>query len=359
MTKRQTARSDGFLTKANPVRLSVLMFMLLCTIATPPVSSFSVCPTTFQTSGKEATKRASSPTSSSLSSSLSSTAATIATTTNTYSREDALHWLDTVLLPQKDYGERIGSGRDAQGVSNQAVNADDPRLTLTYGEFPTHSMDALLDCALERYSRNQNNNDNPNQKPFHMIDLGSGCGRLVLYAALSRPSWTVSGIEISDILHRQAQDAVNRGIQHGLFQTSTVPAETDSTRSSTSGVASGLETQQQQQQQQHASPSSDSSSAPLRLLLGPADAFPHVLSDADIIFAYSTVWATSGFSPELGAMVMDRYWSELLAQSCRKGCIVVTTDRALDPRDGWILLDRMDVDNREVFGSTGFIQVLS
>ena len=67
-----------------------------------------------------------------------------------------------MLLPQKDYGERIGSGRDAQGVSNQAVNADDPRLTLTYGEFPTHSMDALLDCALERYSRNQNNNDNQN-----------------------------------------------------------------------------------------------------------------------------------------------------------------------------------------------------
>ena len=57
-------------------------------------------------------------------------------------------------------------------------------------------------------------------------------------------------------------------------------------------------------------------------------------------------------------MNLDRQWSELLANSCRKGCVVITTDRALDPQHGWELLDRLDVDNREVMGSTGYIQVL-
>jgi hypothetical protein len=37
---------------------------------------------------------------------------------------------------------------------------------------------------------------------------------------------------------------------------------------------------------------------------------------------------------------------------------MITTDRVLDPRHGWLFLDRLDVDNREVMGSTGYIQVL-
>ena len=239
-------------------------------------------------------------------------------THRTYSREEALHILDTVLLPKEEYGTRIGYGRDAQGIGREAVGGDDPRLALTYGEFPTHSMDQLLDCALQHMSSQTGRHNR-----ISMIDLGSGCGRLVLYAALTRESWSVSGIEISDILHNQAQEATNRGVQAGLFQTT---------------------------------PNRD---APFcQLLLGPAEICQDVLSAADIIFAYSTVWQTNGFSEELGAMIMDRSWSGLLAGSCRKGCVVVTTDRALDPREGWQLLDRMDVDNREVFGSTGFIQVL-
>jgi hypothetical protein len=58
-------------------------------------------------------------------------------------------------------------------------------------------------------------------------------------------------------------------------------------------------------------------------------------------------------------MNLDRQWSELLANSCRKGCVVIAiTDRALYPRLGWELLGRLDVDNREVMGSKGYIQVL-
>ena len=37
---------------------------------------------------------------------------------------------------------------------------------------------------------------------------------------------------------------------------------------------------------------------------------------------------------------------------------MVTTDRALDPRHGWKLLDRHDVPSPVVFESTGYIQTM-
>lgn len=76
------------------------------------------------------------------------------------------------------------------------------------------------------------------------------------------------------------------------------------------------------------------------------------------VFAYSTAWETNGFSEQLGAMIIGQEWSGLLALSCPNGCVVVTTDRALDPHYGWHLVERLDVDNREVMGSTGYVQVL-
>jgi hypothetical protein len=51
-------------------------------------------------------------------------------------------------------------------------------------------------------------------------------------------------------------------------------------------------------------------------------------------------------------------WNRLFSESCKPGCVVVTTDRALDPRYGWKVLDRLDVANPEVFESTGFVQIL-
>ena len=41
---------------------------------------------------------------------------------------------------------------------------------------------------------------------------------------------------------------------------------------------------------------------------------------------------------------------------CRPGTIVVTTDRALDSKWGWRLMEQMDMNNPEVLESTGFIQ---
>jgi hypothetical protein len=246
---------------------------------------------------------------------------------NRFSRVDGLAMVDTSLFPTHKYGDRIRHGRDAQGLeASTVINGDDPIMELTYGEFPPQSTDLLIDLALPHVMM-QNHNS-----PLEMIDLGSGCARLVCYFALtrgtSRTPWAVHGIEISNILHNVGVGALATGWEESLF---TVEDESSSTM-----------------QQRNA----------LSLHMGPADEFKDVLGKAHLIFAYSTVWKTDGFSQELSAMILDREWSELLASSCQKGCVVVTTDRALDPRHGWELLDRLDVDNREVMGSTGFLQVL-
>ena len=91
------------------------------------------------------------------------------------------------------------------------------------------------------------------------------------------------------------------------------------------------------------------------------DSIRSLLSRTDLIFAYSTVWETSKvrpYDPTLGAMVLSSKWSSALASTCRDGCVAITTDRVLDPNDGWKLLDRMEVENPSVWGSVGYISVL-
>ena len=77
-----------------------------------------------------------------------------------------------------------------------------------------------------------------------------------------------------------------------------------------------------------------------------------------IFFLIGTVWPTQGFSVEHGAMLMLAEFSEMLSKSCRSGCIVITTDRILDPKFGWKQMDKIDVPNPDLFGSTGYIQIL-
>lgn len=244
------------------------------------------------------------------------------------SRGEAGKLVNEAILPKEKYSDRIKSGIDAQGLqASTVVTGNDPSLTRTYGEFPTHSTDELVDLALTHIA--------PSSIDF--VDLGSGCGRLALYFALTRGSneqpWKISGIEISDILHAIASDAVEIGRQQHVFH--------DSTESSSS------------------SSSRDDDSNTLALHLGAAEDMTAVFGKAQLIFAYCTVWESSGFSEELAAIVLHSSWSEMLAKSCRKGCVVITTDRVLDPNYGWKLLNRLDVDNREVAGSTGYIQILT
>ena len=230
--------------------------------------------------------------------------------------------LDNLLLPLNEYGMRIGYGGNAHDLDlSNVVLGDDPRLAFTYGEFPMHSFDALIDMSLPFLQQQTN------PGPLKFIDIGSGCGRLVYHTGLTRGTeempWTVHGIEISEILHREALRGMNKGVDEALFTS-------------------------------ESSPTTNS----IMLHLGNAEDMKHIFADCKVAFAYCTVWPCSGFSVELGAMVLHSDWSDLLSQACPKGCVVVTTDRVLDPQYGWTIVDRLDVDNREVAGSTGYIHIL-
>lgn len=241
--------------------------------------------------------------------------------TRTVAFEEGQHIMDTLLLPETERGIRMNVGRDAQGLEQSTpVSPTDPRMQLTYGEFPLRSMDELIDLALPHVTCSGDGR-------IEMVDLGSGCGRLALYASLTRGTpkrpWSISGIEISSMLHNVAVESVTKGVHENLFDDSDTSCGTS-----------------------------------LLFHTGPAAEFKELFDKVNLIFCYSTAWEARGFNEEWGAMILGSEWSLMLAQACRPGCVVITTDRALDPKDGWVLVDRLDVENREVMGSTGFIQVL-
>ena len=236
-------------------------------------------------------------------------------------REKAQLAIDENIMPRRQYSERIGLGRDAQGIDvTIPLKPDDPRLSMTYAEFPLSSMDQLLDLALKYAEKD-------NSQATKLVDIGSGCGRLLFYAAMTRGSqekpWDIHGIEIANLLHSSAKKFLGKSVEQGFF--SLTPLTNRNA---------------------------------ISLHLGSAEEFSHLFGQADIVFAYSTAFPAKSFSPELGAMILDPEWNSLLSTTCRKGCVAITTDRALDPSFGWELVDRLDVENPEVFGSTGYIHVL-
>jgi hypothetical protein len=244
----------------------------------------------------------------------------------------------------------------------KAITNDDPRNEYTYGEFPCDSFDFLVDRALELMA------DGNNGGMFHnedgnkiMVDLGSGCGRLVFYAALTRggtsqddvssttqrsTQWDVHGVEIGTQLHSLAVNSLQRGVDNGWF--TSIDNESDANGSQIvfhNGNALPVEDPFFQFSQ-----STDDTPA-----------IQTLLSRTSLLFAYSTVWETDPtqqFHPELGAMILSPKWSQTLASQCQNGCVAITTDRALNPEHGWKLLDRMDVENPSVWGSVGYISVL-
>jgi len=243
-------------------------------------------------------------------------------------------------------GNGTGGGRGA--IAN-----DDPRGEYTYGEFPFESFDALVDRAIEFLPAVGDNQVNRGT----MVDLGSGCGRLVLYAALARgggagPSetkgtktWDVHGVEIGTRLHTLAVNSLGRGGDGGWFTAGGGSEKGDSSIAFHNGNALLVKDPYYSH-----STSEDTTNS-----------IQSLLSKTDLLFAYSTVWETDPiqpFDPKLGAMVLAPKWSQTLARLCPNGCVAITTDRALNPKDGWRLADRVDVENPSVWGSVGYVSVL-
>jgi len=263
-----------------------------------------------------------------LSSSSSASISAVAFPSKVLSREQAQDFIEQ-LMPTALYKKRVCWGRDAHGIDGGSrdgpLKASDPRLTKSYAEFPLQSMDQLTDLALPYVKTAEEKDDT-----ITFVDVGSGCGRLVFYSSLTRPTWDVHGIEIADLLHEEATSFLNKGVESGVFSFSNEEAEEKGTTKVNS----------------------------LSLHLGAAEEYSNLLRKADLILMYCTTFPATSFSPELGAMILDPMWSDLLKQHCENGCVVITTDRALDPAYGWELVERLDVENDDLFGSVGYIQIL-
>lgn len=227
--------------------------------------------------------------------------------TTDLSRTQATQLLDDVLLPKAEWGERLALDRPT-------ATDDDSG----YGEFPLQSLDVLLDEAIV--------DEGEDEAVYNVVDLGSGCGRLALYMALSRPNWHVHGIERELSLHRRAEEAAELAVTKG-YLTINQP-----------GSKQGKKTFGQ-----------------LSLHLGEAAELRTLLEKADLIFCYSTAFRSERFSPEVGAMILASEW-QLLLSSCKQNCVCITTEKALDPCD-WDIESRHTVPNPEVLESTGFIHV--
>lgn len=221
----------------------------------------------------------------------------------------------------------------------------------------------------------EENNKDERGNPI-MVDLGSGCGRLVLYAALTRGSaainrgfenenggrenvvWDVHGIEIGTQLHSLAVNSLRRGVDEGLFSMDSFDGGIDGDSVSRVSFHNGNALLvddpyfAQQNAQDDYCDVNDSRKNSVK----------STLSHAKLLFAYSTVWETDSmqpFHPDMQAMILSPKWSETLASLCPRGCVAITTDRALNPEHGWRLVDRMDVENPSVWGSTGYISILA
>lgn len=271
-------------------------------------------------------------------------AATLANKDNTIDRPTAQQIVNNILCPPNEERSRNNAGMEAFGPdqNSQVITNDDPRNEYTYGEFPFDSFDLLIDLAASHVVDDVSTTATRKQ----MIDVGSGCGRLALYAGLTRSDWDITGIEIGNQLHSLAVGSLQRGINEDLFQPIPIDdtASVDEAQISfyNGNVLPGIDPYFQNTQSEN-------------------DTVQSILSQANLLFAYSTVWETDAaqsFNPELGAMVLSSKWSQTLASTCQNGVVAVTTDRVLNPEHGWKLLDRMDVDNPSVWGSVGYISVL-
>jgi hypothetical protein len=238
---------------------------------------------------------------------------------NRLPREQAANVIDDDLLPTSEYGKRLAFGGEGQGYgpTTGLILSADEMLKYTYGEFPFQSLDQLLDLVID-------NTDFSLEKPLNVVDIGSGCGRLCLYMAMTT-NWRVSGIEILGGLHSVAIRARDEATQRCWLEKSEV---------------------------------NDSACGQLSLKLGTAGEFPEILSKADILFTYSTAFDHEGFDTRVGGLILSTEWNEMLTCRCKPGCIAITIDRALSPDFGWKPLARLEVHNREVAGSIGYIQKL-
>ncbi len=208
---------------------------------------------------------------------------------------------ETSLFPAQEYSERNGISRK-DGYWSFVHRNEEPNPDFTYGEFPLPFFQKLIDRACELHGCGYD------RQRCSLIDLGSGAGRLALWAAATSKWRRVVGVEylqsLATTATKKLEDARSTA---GLLRTDEV-----------------------------------------LLTQGSWDEPLECFAEVDVAFAYTTAITTNAEG------ILDGL-SNALMQRLRQGCIVVTTDYKLDP-DHFEVLESISGENSGVGGtSTGYL----
>ena len=174
------------------------------------------------------------------------------------------------------YGETSSEWRNLIAMDSRMELAEDlPPLIesedLIYGEFGISSFFEVIDDAMEHATLDS---------PQKVVDLGSGCGRLVLALARRRPKTHCIGMEYQRRLH----DIGERALAVSKFENATL-------------VCGDLHD---------------------------ANALANVLAGCVLCFVYSTAMFAEDDGQDIAARLSDA-----LFPACDPGALVITTDRKL------------------------------
>ena len=210
------------------------------------------------------------------------------------------------LYPSADYQLRNAASR-TDGYWPYIANKEEPPQGFSYGEFPLPFFSQCVDRMCEHAGIGDRS-----QATF--CDVGSGTGRLVLWAAASDRWKSVAGVELLPSLHRTAVETREKALElimEGEFQLQTDPWLINLHEGSFEDGA----------------------------LLD--------WDEIDVCFAYTTAFP----SDENNVLVE---LTAALKKRLRAGCIVATTDYHLG--DGFQVIEHMSGENEGVGGvSTAYI----
>lgn len=203
-----------------------------------------------------------------------------------------LKLFDNELFAADDYEQRNAASR-TDGYWSYVAKGEDPPLENTYGEFPLPLFSAVVERGLQLASLESDG--------ATLLDLGSGAGRLVLWAAATERWQAIHGVELLPSLHAAAVEKLSAASAMRF------------------NILDHLELQ--------------TPSSAIKLHLGSWDDDALLPWDTlDVCFAYATAFDhdANGVLVALSAALRERL---------KAGCIVCTTDYRLG--DGFEVLETL------------------
>ena len=205
------------------------------------------------------------------------------------------------LFPATEYDMRNAASR-TDGYWPFVAKKEVPPIGLTYGEYPLEFFSRVADRAIELVGMERDD--------AILCDIGSGSGRLVLWAAFSRKWHAVHGVELLPALHAAALEKREQAV--ALHESGEIPLLTPP--------------------------------AAIHLHAGSFDDGALMRWDeVDVAFAYTTA-----FEHDEDGVLTNL--TDALRRRLREGCVVCTTDYTLGK--GFEMVEQIAGENEGVGGTS-------